>query len=71
MPAPDRFSLSRQDLISPIVIGFAVTPNDNQDLPQMTREMFFTTGGNVRLTWAGQPDGTFSNHTVLAGERLA
>jgi hypothetical protein len=70
MPAPDRFNLARQDLISPLSIGFAVTPSDSVDLPQMTREMFFAGAGNVRVTWAGQPDGTFSTHAVLAGERL-
>lgn len=37
----------------------------------MTREMFFAGAGNVRVTWAGQPDGAHSTHAVLAGERLA
>jgi hypothetical protein len=71
MPAPDRFGLARQELISPITIGFAIAPSDSQDLPQMTREMFFPAAGNVQVTWAGQPDGQFTIEPVLAGERLA
>ncbi|MFN9395145.1 MAG: hypothetical protein ACK6BN_04625 [Pseudanabaena sp.] len=71
MPAPDRFGLQRLELHSPLAIGFPITPNDSNDLSQMTREMFFAGAGNVRVTWAGQPDGTFSTHAVLAGERVA
>ena len=70
MPA-DRYYLQDPSVISPIIRGRVATPSDTNDLPFVTREVFFPTGGTVRVTWLEDLDGTFTTHNVVAGDLRA
>lgn len=53
-----------------LIGGYSVTPSDSIDLTIPTRQIYVAAAGNVRVTFIGYPDGTYSTHAVLAGERL-
>ncbi|MFO0450986.1 MAG: hypothetical protein ACK52I_20395 [Pseudomonadota bacterium] len=69
--AKDHFLFQEPHLASPLTLGTIATPSDSNDLPFVTREVFFPAAGTVRVTWLGQPDNVFSNHVVLAGDLRA
>ncbi len=43
----DRFHSSSSSLDGPAVHGFAVTPSDSIDLPEITRALYVGDGGDV------------------------
>lgn len=62
----DPFARSHPSLAGPASAGFAVTPNDAADLPQITRALHVGGGGNLAvlmmngeaLTFTGVQDGS-------------
>jgi hypothetical protein len=66
--ALDRFSLYSPGLSSPISAVFAVTPNDANDLQEITRALYIGGAGNVRLV--ARDGGTVTYANVPAGSRL-
>lgn len=65
---PDIFSNQSPGLSSPLIGGFAITPNDGADLPFTTRQIRITgTAGTIAVTW---PGGAETVEPVLAGEIL-
>lgn len=44
---PDRFAEYALSLEAPAVTGFAVTPNDATDLPDVTRAIYVGSSGNI------------------------
>ena len=45
----DSFKTFTKSITSPIDDGFAVTPNDSVDLPNVTRGIMVATAGNVSV----------------------
>ena len=45
----DRFSAFAQNLTSPVGDGFAITPDDGNDLPQLTRALYVGEGGDLAV----------------------
>lgn len=65
---PDLFASNTPDLTSPLIGGFAITPNDASDLPQITRQIRVTgTSGALSVTWA---DGSQTVEPVSTGDVL-
>ena len=65
---PDIFSSQSPGLSSPLIGGFAITPNDGADLPYTTRQIRVTgSAGTITLVW---PGGIETAEPVLAGETL-
>jgi hypothetical protein len=65
---PDRYQNHHIDFGSPFIGGFAVTPADGSDLPQVTRQIRITgTAGNVAVVWY---DGTETVEPVTANAVL-
>lgn len=65
---PDIFSSQSPGLSSPLIGGFAITPNDGTDLPFTTRQIRITgAAGALAVTWLG---GLETIEPVLAGETL-
>lgn len=62
----DLYRTSTPSLISPLIGGFAVTPNNDTDLPSVTREVFAAGGGTINAVWQ---DGTTFAATIGTGER--
>ncbi|ARE42525.1 hypothetical protein RGUI_4208 (plasmid) [Rhodovulum sp. P5] len=50
---PDEFARFNVSLTSPLVNGFAVTPDDSVDLQEVTRALYVGTGGDVAVELAG------------------
>jgi hypothetical protein len=48
--ATDNFAEYRTGLDSPGEDGFDITPNNDNDLPQVTRALYITGAGDVRFT---------------------
>ena len=44
----DRYQALSQSLDGPAIGGFAVTPDDNQDLQEVTRGLYIGASGTVR-----------------------
>lgn len=49
---PDRFADHAPSLQSPATTGFAVTPADGTDLPEVTRAIYVGTSGDVAAVLA-------------------
>ncbi|MGL4325129.1 MAG: spike base protein, RCAP_Rcc01079 family [Beijerinckiaceae bacterium] len=65
---PDIFADTSSGLTGPLIGGFAVTPHDTNDLPQVTRQLRITgTAGFIAVIWK---DGTESTEPVSAGDVL-
>jgi hypothetical protein len=65
---PDAFATYGSSLSAPLTGGFSITPDDNNDLAQTTRQIRVTgTGGNIALVWAS---GLASTEPVNAGDML-
>jgi hypothetical protein len=55
-------------LISPLLGGFAITPSDSSDLPNVTRQIRVTgASGAIAVTWF---DGSSTIEPVVGGETL-
>ncbi|MFD1694375.1 spike base protein, RCAP_Rcc01079 family [Roseibium aestuarii] len=65
---PDRYESSGASLSSPAYHGFAVTPADATDLPEVTRALYVGTAGALRVTLASEAVVTLTN--VAAGSLL-
>ena len=61
---PDRFASQTTALNSPAMHGFAITPHDSADLPEVTRAIYAGGAGAIHLLLASGADITFSG---LAG----
>lgn len=57
----DRFESYPRTLEMPASIGFAVTPNDAADLPDVTRALYVGNFGDVTVDMAGGGTLTFLN----------
>lgn len=56
----DNFRDFQPSLSSPIEGGaFAITPNDNSDLPQTTLQIYATGAGNIAAVFKSGNTGTF------------
>lgn len=66
--AEDRFRLYSESLDGPISKAFAVTPNDNADLSEVTRALYVGGAGSVKVRFKNGGDITYIN--VSAGQRL-
>jgi len=65
---PDIFDSHSASLTSPLIAGFAITPNDGADLPQTTRQIRVTgDAGNIAVVWL---NGLETVEPVAAGETL-
>lgn len=65
---PDLSSSLATGLSSPLVLGFAISPNDAVDLAFVTRQIRVTgTAGTIAVVW---PDGTETTEPVAAGDVL-
>jgi len=53
MPAIDNFANFLNSLTGPLVDGFSITPNDNNDLIYTTRALMVTVAGNVAVIMKG------------------
>lgn len=63
---PDKFQLQATSLISPLIGGFAITPDDGNDLASTTRQIRVTgNGGTLSVLWA---DGSSSVEPVSSGD---
>lgn len=62
----DRFATLSPGLSAPLILGFAITPNDGADLAHVTRQIRVTgNAGDVVVVW---PDGTETTEPVEAGD---
>ena len=57
---PDRFTDHATALHSPASHGFAVTPSDGTDLPEVTRALYVGATGAVAVTLASGADITLT-----------
>lgn len=48
----DRYGTFTQGLESPVTDGFAIAPNDTEDLPELTRALYVGSAGSVALILA-------------------
>lgn len=65
---PDSYSAFAIGLTTPLVRGFAITPNDGVDLNEITRQIRITgNGGALAVIW---PGGEQTVEPVTAGETL-
>ncbi|PCJ09339.1 MAG: hypothetical protein COB16_03920 [Rhodobacteraceae bacterium] len=53
MPATDDFEVYAPGLTSPINDGFDITPDDDADLPNVTRALMVAVGGDVAVVLKG------------------
>lgn len=65
---PDRFSEHAHSLVSPASHGFAITPSDGVDLPEVTRALYVGAAGAVSITLASGADLTLAG--IAAGTIL-
>lgn len=64
----DAFGNQSPGLSSPLGYGFAITPSDTADLPQVTRQLRVTgSSGNLAATWL---NGLQSVEPVFTGDVL-
>jgi hypothetical protein len=64
----DRYSRHHIDLGSPLIGGFAITPNDDVDLIHTTRQIRITgASGNLAVVWY---DGTETTEPVITNTVL-
>lgn len=63
----DRYETYATGLESPAMDGFAVTPDDNADLPELTRALYIGSAGAVAVVLASGAAVTF---TGIAGGTL-
>ncbi len=66
---PSDFPIFGTDvgLTEPLVGAFEISPDDDVDLPQVTRQILAGVEGNIAVIWF---DGTETIEPVLAGDRL-
>lgn len=57
---PDRFAALSAGLDSPASHGFAVTPSDSTDVPDVTRAIFVGGGGAVQVVLASGAELAFA-----------
>lgn len=62
---PDAFANRHRDPADPAVTVFEITPDDANDLPQVTTALNVATPGTVRVTMA---DGSVSDVTIHPGQ---
>lgn len=48
----DRYTTFARGLESPVIDGFAITPDDDADLPEMTRAIYVGAFGTLSVTLA-------------------
>lgn len=58
---PDPFAAHAPSLTAPARDGFAITPSDGADLPDVTRAIYVGGPGHVRLVLESGATLTFSN----------
>lgn len=64
----DKFAGYMPGLTSPIIGGFAITPNDSTDLPYVTRQIRVTgNAGNIVVVWSS---GETTTEPVQTGDIL-
>lgn len=64
----DDYGYFAPSLSSPIEGGFTITPDDNADLPHVTRQIYVTgNAGNISVVWR---NGTTSLEPVQTGDVL-
>ena len=68
MPATDLFTQFTSGLQGPAEAGAAISPNDTQDLPYLTRAIYVGGDGDIRLTLQDGSEITFS--AAVAGTVL-
>jgi hypothetical protein len=62
---PDVFDRHSPSLTSPLIGGFVVSPNDNADLPQMTRQIRICgAGGTMAVVWQDKDDNGNNIETI-------
>ena len=64
MPAIDKFSSYSTSLTGPLTHLSEVTPDDDTDLPYVTRTIYVGTSGDMEVTTAGGEDVTLANLPV-------
>lgn len=64
----DLYRTQASSLMSPLIGGFAITPNNGADLASVTREIFAAGGGTINAVWQ---DGSTFAATIGSGERVA
>ena len=64
----DRYSSHNASFGAPAGFAFAVTPDDSNDLEEVTRGLFIGTAGNVKLTL--RLGGTVTLKNIPAGTLL-
>lgn len=64
----DRFENTSTGLDSPAFDAFAISPNDNADLPEITRALYIGGDGDIVLTTKGGTQITFTG--VIASSFL-
>ncbi|EPE99920.1 hypothetical protein RGCCGE502_01496 [Rhizobium grahamii CCGE 502] len=57
----DRFASHAPSLTGPASAGFAIVPNDNLDLPEITRAVYVGIGGDLAVTLASGQVLTFAS----------
>jgi hypothetical protein len=67
MPAVDPYLSAANRLTGPIVGAFAVSPDDEQDLPKVTRQLYAAGAGDIAVVWL---DGSETVEPIAAGERV-
>lgn len=64
----DRFQSMNASLVSPLIGAFPITPDDSNDLPEVTRQIRITgSAGNIAVVWSG---GLETIEPVSAGDVL-
>ena len=68
MPIIEDFTSNTLRILAPISDGMEVTPNDNVDLPQVTRSIYVGTSGNLSVV---MKSGSILNYTNVPVGRHA